>query len=216
MANVNSGDKKISAAVIKRLPRYYRYLSDLIDSGATRVSSKELSETMNTTASQIRQDLSNFGCFGQQGYGYNVVTLYEEIKNILGLKKLYSVAIIGAGNLGQALFNYSGFGKRGFYFVGMFDIDESVIGKTFGNVTVTHLDTLSEFLKNNDVDIAALTIPSHAATEVSEIIFKTNIKGIWNFSHADLDAPEGICVENVHLTDSLMILSYRLKEGIVL
>ena len=214
MINTYPGGKKISSAVIKRLPRYSRYLSGLLNNGITRVSSKELSEVMSTTASQIRQDLNNFGCFGQQGYGYNVVTLYEEIQNILGLTRLYNVAIIGAGNLGQALVNYSGFGSRGFYFVGMFDIDENIVGSKCGDVVIANIDTLPDFLKKNNVDIAALTVPSHAAHSAAKIVFDAGVKGVWNFSHADLEAPEGVVVENVHLTDSLMVLSYRLKENI--
>lgn len=205
-------DKKISSAVIKRLPRYYRYLGDLLENGITRISSKDLSTRMNVTASQIRQDLNNFGCFGQQGYGYNVSLLYEEIRKILGLDRTYNLIIIGAGNIGQALVNYMNFQKRGFNFIGIFDINPRLIGMTIRGIEILDIDNIKQFLENNQVDIAALTLPKNNAVKVSQILVECGIKGIWNFSHVDLKTPIDVIVENVHLTDSLMTLSYRLND----
>ena len=142
-------DKKVSLALIKRLPRYYRFLGDLLDNGITRISSKDLSQKMNVTASQIRQDLNTFGCFGQQGYGYNVEFLLEEIKAILGLNKTYNLVILGAGKIGQALLNYANFEKRGFNFIGIFDINEKIIGNDIRGLTVNHIDNLEQFIQQN-------------------------------------------------------------------
>ena len=166
---------------------------------------------MKVTASQIRQDLNNFGGFGQQGYGYKVEYLYDEIGKILGMDLTYNIIIIGAGNLGQALFNYMNFERRGFLFKGMFDNNPSVIGKTIRDITVLPMDKLEEFIDENDIDIAVLTIPKNSATEVASRLSKTNIKGIWNFAHVDLNVPMHIQVENVHLSDSLMKLSYNIN-----
>lgn len=205
-------DKKISSAVIKRLPRYYRYLGDLLENGITRISSKDLSKRMNVTASQIRQDLNNFGCFGQQGYGYNVSLLYEEIKKILGLDRTYNLIIIGAGNIGQALVNYINFQKRGFNFIGMFDINPRLIGMSIRGIEIMDIDNVREFIHNNQVDIAVLSLPKNNAVKISQILIKCGIKGIWNFSHVDLKTPSDVIVENVHLTDSLMTLSYKFNS----
>lgn len=205
-------DKKISLAVIKRLPRYYRYLGDLLDNGITRISSKDLSKRMNVTASQIRQDLNNFGCFGQQGYGYNVELLYDEIKKILGINKQYNLVIIGAGNIGQALVNYINFQKRGFNFIAMFDVNPRLIGMTIRGIEIYDIDTLEDFLKTHNVDIVVLTLPKNNAVKVSKIIIDCGIKGIWNFSHVDLKTPSNVVVENIHLTDSMMTLSYKLNN----
>lgn len=207
-------EKKISLAVIKRLPRYYRFLGDLLENGITRISSKDLSNKMNVTASQIRQDLNNFGCFGQQGYGYNVELLYQEIKNILGLNKSYNLIIIGIGNLGQALLNYSNFEKRGYNFIGAFDINPKIIGLNIRGIEVQDIATLPKFVQNNNVDIAVLAVPRNNAMDVSKIIIKNGIKGIWNFSNTDLRVPEGTIVENVHLTESLMTLTYKFNEDL--
>lgn len=207
--------EKISLAVIKRLPRYYRYLGDLLENDITRISSKNLSKRMNITASQIRQDLSNFGCFGQQGYGYNVKSLYEEIKKILGLNKTYNLIIIGAGNIGQALVNYTNFQKRGFNFIGIFDINPRLIGMTIKGIEIYDIDKLQSFIASNDVDIAVLTLPKNNAVEVSNIIINSGIKGIWNFSHVDLKTPPDVVVENVHLTSSIMMLSYKLNSNVI-
>ncbi len=208
-------EKKISVPVIKRLPRYYRYLGDLLDNKITRISSKDLSEKMKLTASQIRQDLNNFGCFGQQGYGYNVEFLYKEIQKILGLEKQYTLVIVGGGNIGQALLNYKNFEKRGFNFIAIFDANPKLIGLSIRGVEVQDVDTLEDFLTKNHVDIVVLTLPKANALKVSEIIIRRGVKGIWNFSHVDLNAPPDVVVENVHLTDSLMTLSYRLNESAI-
>lgn len=204
--------KDISSAVIKRLPRYYRYLGDLLKSGVDRISSKELSERMQVTASQIRQDLNNFGGFGQQGYGYNVEYLYTEIAKILGLDHTYSIIIIGAGNLGTAIANYTDFAKRGFIVKIIFDINKNLIGKKIGNIEILDMSELEKYVKENDVDIVAITVPKEAASGVAERVIKTGIKAIWNFAPVDLKIPKDVVVENIHLSDTLMRLSYSLKN----
>ena len=201
-------DKSISQAVISRLPRYYRYLGDLKDNGIERISSQDLSKLMKVTASQIRQDFNNFGGFGQQGYGYNVEFLYNEIANILGLNTKYNLIIIGAGNLGQALANYMNFERRGFIVKGIFDKNPDLFGKELRGITVQSVDKIEKFVKENDIDIAVLTIPKEGAVKAAELLVKCNIKAIWNFAHVDLNVPENVTVENVHLSDSLMKLSY--------
>jgi len=206
-------NKKVSIAVIKRLPRYYRYLSDLLKMDINRISSKELSQRMDITASQIRQDLNCFGGFGQQGYGYNVESLYAEIGNILGVNNNFQTVIIGAGNMGQALANYENFEKRGFKLIGIFDINPKLIGNKIRNVEIAHMSELDEFVKNNNVDIAILTVPYQHIPEVAEKVASLGIKGLWNFSAMDLKLPyDDIIVENVHLSDSLMVLGYKLNE----
>ena len=204
--------KKISRAVISRLPRYYRYLGELLEEGKERISSNELSKRMSVTASQIRQDLNNFGGFGQQGYGYNLKYLYSEIAKLLGLDKEHNVIIIGAGNIGQAIANYHAFDRSGFRLRGMFDIDPALEGlEVRGGIKVRLMDELDDFLKENQVEIAALTIPKDEALEVAEKLTKSGIKGIWNFTHTELRLPEDITVESVHLSDSLMKLFYRMN-----
>lgn len=205
-------EKDISRAVIARLPRYYRYLGELKDSGIERISSQELSSLMNVTASQIRQDLNNFGGFGQQGYGYNVKYLYEEIAKILGLHHKHNLILIGAGNLGQALANYVNFERRGFVIKGIFDKDTSVHGKIIRGITVQSMENISDFMAENDIDIAVLTIPKAEALKVSKQLVEYGIKAIWNFAHVDLDVPDNVIVENVHLSESLMKLSYNLNR----
>ncbi|MCD8091213.1 MAG: redox-sensing transcriptional repressor Rex [Clostridiales bacterium] len=205
-------EKNISSAVIKRLPRYYRYLGSLLDNGITRISSKDLSKRMHLTASQIRQDLNNFGGFGQQGYGYNVELLYGEIRKILGLDKTYNMIIIGAGNIGQALLNYINYQKRGYNFVGVFDKNPKIIGLSIRGIEIRDVDTLDAFLKSEKVDIAVLTLPGNNAEPIVETIVENGVKGIWNFSHLPIKTPEDVVIENVHLTDSLMTLTYKLTE----
>lgn len=205
-------EKEISQAVISRLPRYFRYLGELRDEGIERVSSQELSDIMQVTASQIRQDLNNFGGFGQQGYGYNVGYLYDEIGKILGLNKEHNLIIVGAGHLGQALVNYTNFARRGFIFRGIFDSDTSIHGTRIGGIAVCPMEEMERFVKENDIDIAVLTIPKNSAVEVAEQLVSYGIKGIWNFAHVDLHVPEDIQVESVHLSDSLMKLSYNLAS----
>ena len=203
-------EKEISKAVVKRLPRYYRYLGELLENGVERISSNELSEQMQVTASQIRQDLNNFGGFGQQGYGYNVKYLYHEIGKILGLDKTYTMIIIGAGNLGQAIANYVKFEKRGFRIVGIFDINPNLIGKKLRGIEIAHIDELEEFLVNHEIDIATLTVPKAGAEEVVPALVEGKVKAIWNFAHTDLHVPSNVVVENVHLSESLMQLSYNI------
>lgn len=205
-------EKEISQAVISRLPRYFRYLGELKDEGVERISSQDLSELMQVTASQIRQDFNNFGGFGQQGYGYNVEYLYDEIGKILGLDKQHNFVIIGAGNLGRALGNYMNFERRGFMFKGMFDRDPELVGRDVRGIKVRPMEELESFIRENDINIAVLTIPKNSAVEVVERLVKTQIRAIWNFAHMDLDVPEGIQVENVHLSDSLMKLSYNINR----
>ena len=204
------GEREISQAVIRRLPRYYRYLGELLANGVERISSNDLSKRMNVTASQIRQDLNNFGGFGQQGYGYNVKYLHMEIGKILGLDMKHNYVIIGAGNLGHALANYSSFERNGFILKGIFDINPRLEGIAIRGIPIRMMDELKSFIDENDIEIAVLTIPKAKAIEISEILAATNIKGIWNFAHIDLKLPEHIIVENVHLSESLMRLSYRL------
>lgn len=204
--------KEISQAVIGRLPRYFRYLGELKDEGVERISSQELSELMKVTASQIRQDFNNFGGFGQQGYGYNVTFLYQEIGKILGLDKTHHLIIIGAGNLGQALGNYMNFERRGFLLKGIFDKNPALYGKKVREIEVQPMECVEAFVRENEVDIAVLTIPKTSAVEVAEILVANGIKAIWNFAHVDLNVSEGIQVENVHLSDSLMKLSYNLER----
>ena len=205
-------EKGISQAVIGRLPRYFRYLGELKDEGVERISSQELSQLMKVTASQIRQDFNNFGGFGQQGYGYNVEFLYNEIGKILGLDKTHNLIIIGAGNLGQALGNYMNFERRGFILKGIFDKNPALLGKKVREIEVQPMEKVEEFVRENDIDIAVLTIPKTGAVAVAEILVANGIKAIWNFAHVDLNVPKGIQVENVHLSDSLMKLSYNLER----
>ncbi len=205
-------EKEISQAVIGRLPRYFRYLSELKYAGIERVSSQELSDIMKVTASQIRQDFNNFGGFGQQGYGYNVEFLHNEIGKILGLDRTHHLIIIGAGNLGQALANYVNFERRGFLFRGLFDNNPDLHGKKIRGIEVQPMENMELFVKENDIDIAVLTIPKTEAVTVAEQLVNYGIKGIWNFAHVDLNVPENIQVENVHLSDSLMKLSYNISR----
>jgi redox-sensing transcriptional repressor len=204
-------DINISQAVIRRLPRYYRYLGELNDEGVSRISSRELSELMHVTASQIRQDLNHFGGFGQQGYGYNVRNLYDEIGKILGLDKNHKLVVIGAGHLGQALSNYVNFERRGFHILGIFDNNPDLVGMKIRDVSVSPMEELEGFIAANDIDIAVLTIPKTSAVDVAKTLVKYNIKAIWNFAHVDLAVPDDVIVENVHLSESLMRLSYNLR-----
>lgn len=205
-------NKEISQAVIGRLPRYFRYLGELKDQGTERISSQELSDIMDVTASQIRQDFNNFGGFGQQGYGYKVEYLYKEIGKILGLDKTHNLIIIGAGNLGQALANYMNFERRGFLFQGIFDNNPALYGKRIRDMEVRPMEEMESFVRDNHIDIAVLTIPKTSAEAVAKRLVDNGIKGIWNFAHVDLDVPKRIQVENVHLSDSLMKLTYNIHR----
>ena len=206
-------ERKISMAVIRRLPRYYRYLGELLQKGVGKISSRELSEKMNVTASQIRQDLNNFGGFGQQGYGYNVEYLYNEIGKILGLHQNYKMIIVGVGNLGQAIANSNSFSKRGFKLVGLFDVNPKLIGMSIHGVEVMDVDCMEQFVKENGVDIAILTMPKTRVKETAENLAKWGIKGLWNFSPVDLIVPDTVQIENVHLSHSLMTLAYMINEA---
>ncbi|MBO4913009.1 MAG: redox-sensing transcriptional repressor Rex [Butyrivibrio sp.] len=207
-------DKEISQAVISRLPRYFRYLGDLKEKGVERISSQELSDIMKVTASQIRQDFNNFGGFGQQGYGYNVGYLYDEISKILGIDKEHRLVIIGAGHLGKAIAGYTNFTRRGFVFKGAFDCNPELFGTKIRDVEVRPIDEVDEFIKNNKIEIAVLTIPKEQAVPMAHRLCGCGIKAIWNFAHVDLEVPDYIVVENVHLSDSLMKLSYNINRSV--
>lgn len=204
--------RQISQAVIRRLPRYYRYLGELLENGVERISSGELSRKMNVTASQIRQDLNNFGGFGQQGYGYNVQYLQDEIGKILGLHEQRNMVIVGAGNLGQALANYASFEKRGFILKGIFDVNPRLEGMTIRGVPIRMMDELQDFIRKENVTLAVLTIPKAKAAEIANLVVEAGVRGIWNFVHTDLHVPEDVIVENVHLSESLMRLSYKINR----
>ncbi|MBS4538089.1 redox-sensing transcriptional repressor Rex [Clostridium sp. D2Q-11] len=206
-------NKKVSMAVIRRLPKYYRYLTDLLDNDIKRISSQELSKLTDFTASQIRQDLNNFGGFGQQGYGYNVEDLHKELGRILGLDKTYKAVLVGAGNLGQAIANYRGFEDSGFKIMGIFDKNPKMIGIKLRDVEIEDVDEMSNFIKENDIEIGIICTPKEGSQEIAEEMVKNGISGIWNFAPADLKLPEEITVENVHLNESLFTLSYLLKEN---
>ena len=209
---MNDSERKVPEVVIKRLPRYYRYLGELLNQDITRISSNALSKKMNVTASQIRQDFNYFGGFGQQGYGYNVEYLFNEMGEILGLHDRDTMIIVGAGNLGRALANHNAFEKRGFKLVGMFDNDKKAIGTKVNGITVMSVDKLEEFIKENRVDIGILTVPKSAVQETAERLAKCGIKGLLNFSYTELELPDEVTVENVHFSDSLMILSYNIRH----
>ena len=203
----------ISNSVIKRLPRYYRFLGELRNSGMTRISSRELSEKMGLTASQIRQDLNCFGGFGQQGYGYNIDILQAEIARILGLDTPKNTILIGMGNLGRAVTMHINFESKGFRLVGLFDSKESLVGQVVKNLPIRSTSTLDEFCRENRPQVAILCIPKDAAKEICDQLVSLGIKGFWNFSHYDLALNHSdIKVENVHFSDSLMTLSYRLNN----
>lgn len=207
-------DRNISDAVIKRLPRYYRYLRELLSHGRTRISSAELAGIMNVTASQIRQDLNCFGGFGQQGYGYNVEKLYTQILDILGANNGYNAVIIGAGNLGRAIVRSPMFERRGVRVIAMFDTNPAVTGDAVAGVTIYPSSELAEFCRTHKVDIAVLTLPKECAADVLHTVEEAGVPGVWNFTSNELDLKQKTAiVENVHLGDSLMTLCYRLHSG---
>ena len=200
----------VSTSVIRRLPRYYRFLGDLIDAGTERISSREFAALIGVTASQVRQDLNCFGGFGQQGYGYNIQVLYTEIGKILGLDKNRPAILVGAGNLGLALVNHMRFADRGFSLLGIFDNSPSKIGIEVGSYVVQDANTLERFCEENKPSVAILCIPKDAAIVLTDSLVSWGIKGFWNFSHYDMSVKyQDIAVENAHLGDSLMTLSYR-------
>lgn len=204
--------RSISMAVIKRLPKYYRYLRELDKNDVDRISSKELSEKIGFTASQIRQDLNCFGDFGQQGYGYNVKDLLYQISVILGLNKAYNTVIIGAGNIGQAIANYTTFDKMSFNLKGIFDLNVKLIGLKIRDIEIKDMDELEGFLQKEDIDIAIICVPKSRAQGVVDIVTNNGVKAIWNFAPIDLKVADDVIVENVHLSESLMTLSYLINE----
>ncbi|HPB17264.1 MAG TPA: redox-sensing transcriptional repressor Rex [Clostridia bacterium] len=204
--------KRISEAVMRRLPRYLRYIGELKESGIMKVSSSELGEKMGMTASQIRQDFSYFGGFGQQGYGYNVEVLFESMKQILLKEKGFTVIIIGAGNLGTALAKYNNFHQRGFDIIGIFDINPKLIGKTINGTEIMCIDRLEDFIAQHETDIAILSLPRSETKDIASRVANAGVKGLFNFSPMDLKLPHEIPIENVHLSDSLMVLGYKIKN----
>ena len=206
-------DGDVSPTVIRRLPRYHRFLGELLRKNQLRISSAELSELMDVTASQIRQDLNCFGGFGQQGYGYNVKYLYEQIGNLLGTQENYNAIILGAGNLGRALVNSHMFERSGVTRIAMFDVDPKVIGQTIAGLPVYSMDELERFCEENRVDIGVLTTPKDAAVEVAKRLIDAGVEGIWNFSNMEITLPRRspVRIENMHMGDSLMLLCYALK-----
>ena len=204
---------EVSSAVIKRLPRYHRYLGELLAEGQLRISSAELSRIMNVTASQIRQDLNCFGGFGQQGYGYNIKYLYGKISELLGVTEGYRAVIVGAGNLGRALASTNMFRRRGVTRLALFDSNEELVGGEIYGIPVLHIDELYSFCRENRVDIGVLTVPKSAAYEVAKTMAEAGVRGLWNFANMELELDvEGVIVENIHLGDSLMTLCYEIKE----
>ena len=207
-------EKEISQAVIRRMPRYYRYLGELLEEGVERISSNDLSNRMQVTASQIRQDLKNFGGFGQQGYGYNVQYLYDEIGKILGLTQTHNIIVMGAGNLGQAITNYVKFERLGFRIIALFDVNPDLKRQNVRGIPIYMMDELDEFVAKNEIDIAALTLPKEKADETAKHLVDLGIHAIWNFAHVDLDLMDRrVVIENVHLSDSLMQLSYNIVKN---
>ena len=205
-------ETQVSITVIRRLPNYYRYLGDLLQKGVNRISSQELSKLTGFTASQIRQDLNNFGGFGQQGYGYNVEELHKELGKILGLDREYKVVVTGAGNLGHAIANYRGFRNVGFNIIGVFDKNPNNPRFTVRDFEVNHIDELEDFIKENNVDIGIITTSKNIAQDVADVYVRTGIKGIWNFAPIDLVVPDDVVLETVRLSESLFTLSYFIKE----
>ena len=203
----------VSTAVIKRLPRYHRYLGDLIADGRLRISSAELSKIMNVTASQIRQDLNCFGGFGQQGYGYNIKYLYGKISELLGVTQGFKAVIVGAGNLGRALAATRMFERRGVHRLALFDVNDEIVGTDIYGIKVYHIDELYEFCQKNKVDIGVLTVPKDAAYHVAKTLASAGVRGIWNFANMELSLEDkSVVVENIHLGDSLMTLCYEIKD----
>ncbi|KNF09610.1 redox-sensing transcriptional repressor Rex [Gottschalkia purinilytica] len=199
-------------AVIRRLPKYHRYLGELLEKDVTRISSYELSKLTGFTASQIRQDFNNFGGFGQQGYGYNVEDLYNQLGNILGLGKKYNTIIIGAGNLGQAIANYKSFDDKGFRMLALFEKNPKLVGLTIRDIDILDIDSIESFSKENKIDIAVITTPKSQAQDVVNRVVNCGVKAIWNFAPIDLKVPEDVVVENVQLSESLLTIAFLLKE----
>lgn len=204
---------KISNAVIKRLPRYRRYLNELRRKGVDKISSRELSDLIGYTASQIRQDLNNFGGFGQQGYGYNVEALYNEISSILGLDKEYKMVIVGAGNLGQAIANHTYYYKAGFVVSSLFEVNPKLVGIKINDINVRDYEELVQYIEENSIDIGIICTTKDAAQEVADKMSFAGVRGIWNFAPVDLEVPDSVAVENVHLSDGLHSLAYHINRN---
>lgn len=203
---------RVSDAVIRRLPGYYRHLRELEGAGVTQISSQELGERMNLTPSQIRQDINCFGGFGRQGYGYRVSELKGHIGEILGLTQEHRCIIIGAGNIGCAVARYPSFSREGFRTIAMFDVAEDKVGSNLDGIPIHHMDTLEAFIAENQVDIAVLALPKRAAQETLHRVYEGGVRAIWNFAPMDLSHPDDMLVVNVHLMDSLQQLSYRMAH----
>ena len=210
---MKSNNTKVSNAIIRRLPRYRRYLNELRKQGVKKISSNELSELIGYTASQIRQDLNTFGGFGQQGYGYTVDSLFNEINRILGLDREYKTIVVGIGNLGQAITNYTYYYKIGFNIVGLFDVNPKLVGLSINDVLVRDFSEMSDFVKENDIDIAIICVNRENAQKVTDVLVDAGIEGIWNFAPVDLNVPNDVAVENVHLSDSLHTLSFLIRSN---
>ena len=210
---MKSSNTKVSNAIIRRLPRYRRYLNELRKQGVKKISSNELSELIGYTASQIRQDLNTFGGFGQQGYGYSVDSLFQEINKILGLDREYKTIVVGIGNLGQAITNYTYYYKIGFNIVGLFDVNPKLVGLSINDVLVRDFSEMSDFVKENDIDIAIICVNRENAQKVTDVLVDAGIEGIWNFAPVDLNVPNDVAVENVHLSDSLHTLSFLIRSN---
>ena len=202
--------RSISETVIRRMPVYHRYLKELIEDGVERVSSKELSGLTGFSASQIRQDLNNFGGFGQQGYGYNTEALKDQVDKILGIDKSYKSIVIGAGRLGQAIARYNGFRDSGFNVISLFDIKDNIAD--ISGIKVRKMEDLEKYIRDEGVDVAIITVPREVCEDVAKRVIDAGVRGIWNFAPYDLKGPEGIVVENIRLNDSLLTLSYFMKE----
>ena len=204
----------ICMSVIRRLPRYYRFLYDLKENGVVRISSRELSQRMGLTASQIRQHLNCFGGFGQQGYGYNVERLRSEVAEILGMNRNHTAVILGAGNLGRALIENFPFRFNGFRLIAAFDVEPTIVGTRLGGVPVYHIDMLESYVREHGVSVGVLTVPASVAAESARRLVSCGIQGIWNFTNVELPAAdvESVKVEDVHFADSLLTLSYMISE----
>ena len=201
----------ISMSVVRRLPRYYRFLCELVDDGAAHISSKELASRMGLTASQVRQDLNCFGGFGQQGYGYSVDGLYHEISAILGLDKQYKMVIVGAGNLGQAIVNHTYYYKSGFIVSAIFEVNPKLIGLKINDIEVMDYENIVEYVEENEIDIGIICTTMDAAQEVADKLCFAGVKGLWNFAPVDIETPSHVAIENVHITDSLYSLAYHIN-----
>lgn len=204
--------ESIPQGVVARLPVYFRYLSELETQGIERVSSAQLGEALDFTAAQIRSDLSYFGSFGQQGYGYNVKDLLQQVKQILGLHRNYSMVLVGAGNLGKAIASYDWFRTQGFEIKAIFDVDPHLIGNYHGGCAIRPFSELKQYVQNNGIDIAIIATPKETSQEICDVLVKGGVGSIWNFSPSQLIVPDHVMVEHIHLTDSLLCLAFRLNE----